>query len=92
MEVKGVPPVGLEPTHLAPEASALSSELRGCNRDSNITRRTCLYKFSHILKMRIDGLFEAFLCTCRLECKGAKSHLTYQLEVNMIIPRWCRVE
>ena len=24
-----VPPVGLEPTHLAPEASALSAELRG---------------------------------------------------------------
>ena len=24
-----VPPVGLEPTHLAPEASALSTELRG---------------------------------------------------------------
>ena len=24
-----VPPAGLEPTHLAPEASALSSELRG---------------------------------------------------------------
>ena len=26
-----VPPVGLEPTHLAPEASALSAELRGHN-------------------------------------------------------------
>ena len=25
----GVPPVGVEPTHLAPEASALSTELRG---------------------------------------------------------------
>ena len=92
MAVKGVPPVGLEPTHLAPEASALSSELRGCNRTFNITRRICLYKFGHRLRMRIDRLFEVILGTCRLDCKGAKSHLTYQLQVNMIIPRWCRVE
>ncbi len=63
MAVKRVPPVGLEPTRLAPEASALSSELRGRNSDSNITRRICLYKFGHRLKMRIDGLFEVILCT-----------------------------
>ncbi len=25
----GVPPVGIEPTHMAPEAIALSTELRG---------------------------------------------------------------
>ncbi len=45
--VVGVPPVGLEPTLLAPEASALSSELRGPNRIINIATRAVLYKFGH---------------------------------------------
>ena len=46
MEVKRVvPPAGLEPTRLAPEASALSTELRGhMMQASNISSELCLNK------------------------------------------------
>ena len=44
-DVWGAPPAGLEPTRLAPEASALSTELRGhVNQATNISRGPCLNK------------------------------------------------
>ena len=77
MTLRKVPPVGLEPTPLAPEASALSAELRGQYATQIYQSPSSFYRASADRNSRLVALHAQI---------RRRKGLTSKAEITMIMP------